>query len=356
VSLNEAKERSQSTHYNNDLGSVDFEGQSFNVKRGSAQRYNFILENGDLTLNINIKATGGRHFPEVHIRLSSAFLWRQGWQDALRVVQKWVNTWAEVNSIIVSRCDLTADFSFKLPVLSPEYRELVARAKSKQVHDECRLGRFASGIVNTGFTVGKQNVLCRVYDKLLEVKKSDKGWFKDIWARQGWQEGLPVSRVEFQLRRPYLRQMKVDSPEDLTQQVGNLWHYLTGGWLTIREIGEDSHRTRWAITPAWQAVQSVRGSFGEITGVTRSIQSKPKFNQLKTQARGLLVSMVAIECELYHHTKYEMVIPIIRTMVTDMMRKVDFELDVERRRARYSGITAPPESTSCPTNRTLENP
>jgi hypothetical protein len=170
--LLEAKERARSTEYTNDKGGIEFCDYTFAVNRGGAQRYNFILKNQDLEVKINQDAKGGRYFPEVHIKFMAAKLWRNGWQAALKEVLEWVKTWANFKNVVISRCDLTGDFEVMLPVLSPELKELVSRAKKKETHIE----RYNNGQRLTGYTIGSSALMCRIYDKLFELKKSDKVW------------------------------------------------------------------------------------------------------------------------------------------------------------------------------------
>ena len=196
-SLAMAKEGSRSTHYENDLGGTDFCGHVFNVSRGAAQRYNYILHNNDLSLKINKEARGGLYFPELYITLRSAYLWRNSWQETVARVIKWVNTWAEIREVHVSRVDITADFRCGLPVLSQDLRELVIRARNKTEH-QGSCDKRLRGLKITGYTAGSSNLLCRIYDKTEEIKTSNKAWFKELWATKGWQEGATVTRVEFQ--------------------------------------------------------------------------------------------------------------------------------------------------------------
>jgi hypothetical protein len=111
-----------------------------------------------------------------------------------------------------------------------------------------------------------------MYDKVAESYKSKKTWFEELWAKQGWQRGDAVTRVEFQLRRPFLRQMQTNSPGDLIAQAPDLWRYLTEEWLALRVPGSDSHRDRWELQELWQVVQGAERQFGELTGVTRMRQ------------------------------------------------------------------------------------
>ena len=259
-----AKERAQSTPFNNDLGSIEFFGKSFMVNRAGAPRYAYILTNKDITIRIHEKAQHGKYFPEVKVIFRSEFLWRNGWQAAVKTVVEWLETWLEYDRIIVSRCDLTADFNLPLPILDTELRQVITRAVNKRDFQKGGLdiSRFSQGKQLSGYVIGGKELHCRIYNKLLELSKNTKSWFYPLWEVNGWQQGEPVTRVEFQCRRNFLRSMQTYSVQDLIWQIADLWRVLVFEWLTIREIGTDSHRSRWPLIEFWLLVQGALDQFG----------------------------------------------------------------------------------------------
>src|SRR3546814_19004982 len=59
----------------------------------------------------------------------------------------------------------------------------------------------------TGWAVGLGGVIAgRLYNKLLEIIKSDKGYFIHLWAQAGWSQEEPILRLEFEFKRQYLTQ------------------------------------------------------------------------------------------------------------------------------------------------------
>ncbi|MFC1965002.1 HEPN domain-containing protein [Chloroflexota bacterium] len=89
------------------------------------------------------------------------------------------------------------------------------------------------------------DILCRIYDKTLEILHSDKKWFENLWSVYGWEKGDAVTRVGFQCRRKIIKKMQIKTIDDLFVIVPDLWRYLTVEWLTIRLIQDDTHRNRW---------------------------------------------------------------------------------------------------------------
>lgn len=138
---------------------------------------------------------------------------------------------------------------------------------------------------NADFKIGKGNLVLRIYDKLRELPNMGKWWFLDLWARSpDYQEGGGVWRVEFQLRRPVLRQFQftlhtdegerqvrgVNTVPDLACAYGSLWRYLCGdktvsgrGWASLKtpprrmslERLLDARMDRWAEHPAWTVIR-----------------------------------------------------------------------------------------------------
>ena len=152
----------------------------------------------------------------------------------------------------------------------------------------------ASGNRNTGYTFGAGDLVARIYDKTIEIKISQKEWFKDIWITNGWDGKTPITRVEFQARRELLKDYSVDSFSSLLCGLGDIWRYFTLDWLTIREVNKaDSERCRWPVKEWWQVVQGVIGKFGTCTGMVRFRQKQCKEEHLEKMFDGLMVSLQA---------------------------------------------------------------
>jgi len=291
-----AKAASKSTQFENDNGVVKLGGVELQVQPRGARGYEYVAVNGDMVVKVANKVTGGEAFPEVMVELRSNYLWREGWQNALDRVTAWVNQWAMVKSDKVSRVDLCADFACGLPVLDNDFEGVVTRAMSRKAFAEkCPISKYKQGLKMSGYSFGKGEMMCRIYNKTLEIEKTGKQWFYDLWAKHGYQEG-DITRVEFQFRRDALRYHQINTIQDLKLQVADLWHYATNKWLMLKEIRdkEKTHKLRWLTTEFWFMVQKVRSFFGELTGVLRLKQFKPKYKQLTAQCRGLIVSIAAM--------------------------------------------------------------
>ena len=147
-----------------------------------------------------------------------------------------------------------------------------------------------------------------------------------------------MTRVEFQCRREYLKTMQTNTVQDLIYQIADLWRNLTYEWLILREIGNDSHRDRWALTEFWKLVQDSLDCFGEITGITRLTQQRPKYQKISRQLRGHLVSLFALAMGSMKYSNHKMVHRQIINLIEHFIKDPDFEDDVDRRKAKFSGM------------------
>ncbi len=287
----QAKLDAQSTPEDNDLGVVGINGVSLKVNRTGAQRYEYIMSNGDIIVKFAPRAQSGRYYPELHIRYKSEYLWRVGWLKATKQVRDWLNTWAVIIEDKVSRADICVDLGMSIPELN--MAQIVSYARGRSKEGGIHYGEHYQGRVISGYSIGKGDMMCRIYDKTREILKSGKQWFQDIWRQNGWIAGMSVTRVECQYRRNVLRELQTNSLKDLELQLGDLWQYAVAKWLTIRDISSHKNNRRWKVSGWWQTVQ--KACIGAVTGIIRSKQIKPKYERLAAQVRGLLVSMASLK-------------------------------------------------------------
>lgn len=110
----------------------------------------------------------------------------------------------------------------------------------------------------TGVEFGRGDIMLRIYNKTAELKHSPakQGVFASVWGTANYDD-KPVTRVEYQLRRPVLAQMNVNSLSDLEEKKNSVWRYCTEDWTSLRceEIDRSNrHQNRAAIHPWWQEV------------------------------------------------------------------------------------------------------
>jgi hypothetical protein len=166
----------------------------------------------------------------------------------------------------VSRVDLAVDFQGWLPSLEDDGR-FVTRAADRAMHKQRR--------AFTGFMFGRGVLAARLYDKTLEILRSGKPWFRQVWARTpGFDPSAPVWRLEFQVKREALRAMKATDGTgepvalgtwpDVLEHSRALWRFLSSRWLALRLPRTKSTRQRLA--PEWEALHACGFACGTWAG------------------------------------------------------------------------------------------
>lgn len=316
-------------------------GQEFEVQAGGNSRHEFKLRNDDMIVSLCLDANGGKHYPEIKVHYSSAMLWREGVHKAWDDTKNWVRQWAEVTENKISRVDLCSDVESPLPKLSHDFREVNGKAITRNRY--VSVTRHNSGLVESGYSFGSGSpARCRVYDKELEIQRqSHKEWFHDLWREAGWQGG-PVTRVEFQMRRKFLKDRGINTMEQLLERQSDIWQYLTGEWLVLCvPSNTDTNKSRWSIKPFWKLVQRGTDLFGKFVECVRRVaQVIPKIDQLEKQALGVLATIGAAyrsvkefpECD--HISKPEFML----NRFTKWLSGNDFEGKVQKRAIKFATL------------------
>jgi hypothetical protein len=110
---------------------------------------------------------------------------------------------------------------------------------------------------------------CCIYDKTAEVKVHHKEWFYEVWKRNGWDGETPITRIEFRYEREALREMGVECPFEMLNQLDSLWAYSTQQWLRHTVPSADTNQSRWAVSEVWQVVQGATLFLTEAAPVAR---------------------------------------------------------------------------------------
>ncbi len=84
----------------------------------------------------------------------------------------------------------------------------------------------------TGYEFSKGAVhSCCIYDKTKEITVSRKAWMQEVWQQNGWDGESRVTRVEFRYKRECLKELGVEEPYEMLDQLAGLWAYSTMQWL-----------------------------------------------------------------------------------------------------------------------------
>lgn len=269
--------------------------------------YRYLLEGP--ACSIAIRGRDLEDQASVFVELRSAWLWRYGprrcMAELLRVLRAWGPSSQEwPPRVTVARVDLAADVQGWAPSgeeltaplgLAPVWvSRTVARTRyAEPVKAGTRAKDLGADALHlrgrrfTGYSFGSGDLLCRIYDKIAEVKKSGKRWIGAVWEAGGADPAEGVWRVEFQLRGDAIRELVVAVCDPRAQAVAarstdwhvillaldGLWSYLTArhgkGWLDLRTCPPDDSVAleravklgrfdRWGRDRSWVAISALR--------------------------------------------------------------------------------------------------
>jgi hypothetical protein len=262
--------------------------------------YEWLLESSEYTLRIGSWDIPKASKPSVIIEIRSEPLWRLGPEKAAGRILSLISLVSSsdlerqtVRDIKVSRADLCVDVLTPASFWNSEIlQSIVCRAKTIRP-----FYRNSQLIELDGFKVGNGDLVARLYDKQQEIKiKSRKYWMYDIWEFQAIPQGWTVIRVEFQLMRQAIKDLGLDTPDDLFCLSVNLWAYCTQEWLKLQDR-PGTHHTQRKTLQWWSVVQ---GGYNQVQGaypLVRYKAIKSKQEHLIRQAYGLMTSLTALQQE-----------------------------------------------------------
>jgi hypothetical protein len=262
----------------------------FTIKPHGTKGFSWILSGSDFSYKIaNSSAPGSR--PNAMIEIRSEALWRLGPEEVIKIALSLIE--ANGGHIIEakpSRVDLCVDFLMPEELWSSDLMKYaVTRAT-----DFAPYYRFKK---LTGIRIGKGVISARLYDKPLEIQQqSRKVWMFDIWGLNEVPEGKKIIRIEFQLRREVLRDLKIKYIDDLFQKIDGAWTYCTKSWLKFQDRPGLHHTQR--TTFDWY--EEIQDGFAGVQGAEPLVREKAvriDKQRLMQQANGLIIAIHAIDQE-----------------------------------------------------------
>jgi hypothetical protein len=306
----------------------------------------FRFRNLDLSGEYDRHAQDGR---QLTLSASAIYLATHKIEAALESLQRAAAEFGVVDD--VPRCvrvDLAADFT-GFPLDDLDATNFVLKgAKLRRYSEYDRRGR------HSGWTAGTGAIRGALYDKTLELRLPTQRRKREIeqarWRRAGWNEGTPVTRVEFRYRGQFLRQVGIRDPHELVERLGGLWRYSVDRWMRLVTKPKDGWqggrpRSRsLSVHPRWLAVQAV--SFeGDQLPVTRSCPaSGPDIVVVVSFVRSCIaaagrLSDVALPSVWTGQTLAEylrgLCMSLARQGSIELIRRYGCELSGERLRARH---------------------
>jgi hypothetical protein len=240
--LNALKEMAQSRDPEKQaLAQYPVAGHTFEVKDKGARNFPFILEDG----SYRIQLSKGGKVPVAYVKVSAVFLAHVGPAEAERRLYAILVELCKLESSAqVSRIDLFADFVW---TGSFDWDRTAWVTRASAIDNYSESGTF------TGWVIGRGGVmLARLYFKSLQAKKTGQDYLLSLWREAGRTADEPVWRLEFQIKRDVLSDMRLGDLHGTLANLSGLWAYGTGEWvrLAIPQDG-DQTRSRWPLHPLW---------------------------------------------------------------------------------------------------------
>lgn len=261
--LDEKKKLAQSeSEKEQALATMDIDDHHFEVSDKGARYYSYILV--DNWYQIKITASKKNTVPTLYVQIASELLNCYGPDFSVYKLREIVNKLLIVTEEeTISRADIFVDFVTDRDLEEVGKQSLVTKVRKIDKHWD---GGF------TGWSIGLGGIISpRLYDKTVEMKKSNKEYLKEIWAFKSWDGEQKVWRIEFQLERAFLGQMSLKTYSDLLNKINDIWRYCTCIWLRLAIDDDTQNRTRWKTDPLWEMIQQVCFLDGFYTGVTREV-------------------------------------------------------------------------------------
>lgn len=247
---------------------------SFNVSGSSAVGYPLrLLGRGWELLTGKIAVAGAK--PNTRIQIGSEILWNYGYSEiACGIIEMLKGKNLVVDQVRLSRVDIMADIIVPDGLICREWEDsLKGYAKVTRSFKSETDGHY------TGFATPEGDIMLRVYDKPEEInyRKETKGYAYVFhkWGMSEPPEGYRIFRVEFELRRKFLRENGINEPADLEGREGEIWRYLTDTWCrVVAEKKKGTNKDREQVNPVWQCVQEAFGTGDKAKKLKREITGR----------------------------------------------------------------------------------
>jgi len=297
-------------------------GFDWNLYRTGTRYYTYRIKSGDVTLLFN-RRSHDQKIPNCRLEIGSLSCWSPGFYSIYDKVKAFLALHGgEIVKERVSEVHLAADFiGTDIKATDLDNRgHWIALARNDGVYDGIKVKKrlvpgqepepdelaFDSHYTNrkfSGLNIGSGDLMLRIYDKVTELKRkratNKQQIFSEIWGVKAYDE-QPVTRIEYQLRRPKLREFsdtdgnQINTVTDLVNALKSLWAYLTTEWTrhTDSPVNRNHNQTKSKVSEFWQKVQAV--VWTGVLGYVRTHPVKHKDTEmLRKQARGILMSVCA---------------------------------------------------------------
>ena len=302
---------------------------SWNLNRQGAPFYPYVLTCGDLRLCLSSR-NADSPIPSMQVSIGSISC-QEGLEKTLLDLKMWLGHHKiKIVEEKVQRIDLCADIVEKIDKLDLLDRlRYITRAE--------KFSAYWSNLDLTGVQIGKGDIVCRIYDKIEEMREKQAG-HKEVFFQHLWGGRQTITRVEFQLRRAVIKQFLPDSSSfrDVLSQIRSIWLYCTESWLRQTEGPVDRlnrHQDRAVLSLFWQTVQSAFDPTNISASKRNKKQKHINVRALIKQATGIMLT-VAAAAQHHFEDSFGILATISQTLQDEAAGQIfdpGFEISFQRR-------------------------
>lgn len=290
-------------------------GSNWVLSRRGVNLYQYHLRAGDVDLclstrDVSKKSRSKRRsaMPSASLRIGSV----SSQLECIAVFER-VVAWLERCGLTVQR-DIVSELHLSVDCVGVEL------SKSDLVNRQCWVTRSRhsaiyyggkGGDTVTGMMFGRGGLVLRVYDKILEMREKQDEVKQSVFSRL-WgvdvvgKETVPVTRVEFQLRREVLREFKeLKTFSDIMHGLKSIWEYCCNKWARhcsdrVDRTGKNQAHSR--ASALWEVICSASWA-DAIRAVRDAITIRRDPMALVRQGVGCLLSAVAADIDNVSHVQ-----------------------------------------------------
>lgn len=245
---------------------IEIGNQSFQIMPNGSPGYAYILHNDAYEVKVAQFRSRNEKFYPVYVKIKSQFLWSKGAADAWRIIKEWIAAnIGEIKDSKINRIDLCCHTD-ELELTDADIDTFEGRYHVDTIY---RFRRKMNAIYFGSGSTGK--IYCRIYDKVLEiVQKKKKLWFIDLWNERGLNPNRAWN-VEFEIKRGFLKEIKMDGVDETLQNLKSLWEYCTKSWI-VKKVLDRTRIENCPVSPEWQSIQAAFDTFEGKGLITREKQ------------------------------------------------------------------------------------
>lgn len=229
---------------------LNLHDHKFQVSPKGSRQFSFVLKDNWFNIQVSkTKNSNNSKLPLAYVQISSELLTFTDLDEILSHLNKIISSLGEIkHEPTISRLDLCLDFMPKFNIESIYFKQWKTRAtKTNPFYEHKKL---------TGWQIGSGHIMARLYNKSLEIKKSQKDYLKPLWIQNGWDGKTDVWRMEFQMRREFLKLVGLAFPHQINEYSPKVWKYLCTEWLELVTPTNDTTECRWPVTDEWKEIST----------------------------------------------------------------------------------------------------